>query len=334
MRSLRLRKMIYMQLYIANNEIISNDLASMDTKSLNIFIDLAQDLHFARTSERNNISASTLSRLIQRLEAEAGTPLLERSNRYVGLTPAGQRYLEFARQTLSAWKDFQQDTGIDQHQPSGAVSLYCSVTASHSVLSDILADLRQQQPNIDIKLHTGDQALSLERLKQGHEDFVIAARPDQLDPQIEFKPLSVSDLVFIGPSGQSVVLDQLNDMKQQAEIDWSSLPWIVAESGLTRSRLDRWLRHQRITPSIYAEVTGHEAIVSMVALGCGVGLVPKLVLTSSPVFDSIQILNDDAETHAQLLADVEIGLCVLRRRVNEPLINAVWLGVNGSVTSS
>ena len=77
-------------------------------------------------------------------------------------------------------------------------------------------------------------------------------------------------------------------------------------------------------------MTGHEAIVSMVALGCGVGLVPKLVLTSSPVFDSIQILDDDRETHAQLLADVEIGLCVLKRRINEPLINAVWLGVKAS----
>ena len=305
----------------------------MDTKALNIFIDLAQDLHFARTSERNNISASTLSRLIQRLEAEAGTPLLERSNRYVGLTPAGQRYLDFARQTLAAWQDFQQDTGIDQHQPSGAVSLYCSVTASHSVLSDILSDLRQQQPNIDIKLHTGDQALSLDRLKQGQEDFVIAARPDQLDPQIEFKPLSVSDLVFVGPNGQSLVFDQLTQMQQAGAIDWSALPWIVAESGLTRSRLDRWFRHQRIKPSIYAEVTGHEAIVSMVALGCGVGLVPKLVLTSSPVFDSIQTLDDDRATHAQLLADVEIGLCVLKRRINEPLINAVWLGVKESFTS-
>lgn len=305
--------------------------AIMDTKALNIFIDLAQDLHFARTSERNNMSASTLTRLIQRLEAEAGTQLLERTNRYVGLTPAGQRYLEFARQTLASWKDFQAETGVDQLQPSGAVSLYCSVTASHSVLSNILADLRQQQPNIDIKLHTGDQALSLERLKQGQEDFVIAARPDQLDPQIEFKPLSLSDLVFIGPNGPSGVYDQLTAMADG--IDWADLPWIVAESGLTRSRLDRWFRHQRIAPSIYAEVTGHEAIVSMVALGCGVGLVPKLVLTSSPVFDSIQILKDDSETHAQLLANVEIGLCVLKRRINEPLINAVWLGVKESFVS-
>jgi len=63
-------------------------------------------------------------------------------------------------------------------------------------------------------------------------------------------------------------------------------------------------------------------------------LVPKLVLTSSPVFDSIQILKDDSETHAQLLANVEIGLCVLRRRINEPLINAVWLGVKESFASS
>jgi LysR family positive regulator for ilvC len=299
----------------------------MDSKALKIFIDLAQDLHFGRTSERNNISPSTLSRLIQRLEAEAGTSLLERSNRHVALTAAGQRYLEFARLTLSAWKDFQQETGINRSQPSGEVSLYCSVTASHSVLTNILADLRQQQPYIEIKLHTGDQALSLQRLKQGQEDFVIAARPDKLDAQIEFKPLSVSDLLFIGPANACSVYDQLSTMQSQGGIDWAALPWIVAEQGITRSKLDRWLRRQQIRPSIYAQVTGHEAIASMVALGCGVGLVPKLVLTNSPVFDSIQVLDDDKELRKQLLANFEIGLCVLKRRIHEPLINAVWFGV-------
>lgn len=314
----------------------------MDTKALSVFIDLSQDLHFARTSERHNMSASTLSRLIQRLESEAGRPLLERSNRSVALTSAGERYLDFARQTLAAWRDFQHDTGVANSQPSGSVSLYCSVTASHSVLRNILADLRQQQPRIEIKLHTGDQALSLERLKQGQEDFVIAARPDKLDPQIEFKSLSVSELVIIGPTSPCVVYDQLTMMSKQAVMDWSALPWIVAERGITRSRLDRWFRRQRISPSIYAQVTGHEAIVSMVGLGCGVGLVPKLVLTSSPVFDSIQILEDDTlpvgalkngsppddkESGQKLLSDVEIGLCVLKRRIHEPLINAVWLGV-------
>jgi LysR family positive regulator for ilvC len=303
----------------------------MDTKALKIFTDLATDLHFGRTSERNNMSASTLSRLVQRVEAEVGAALLERDNRHVALTSAGQRYLVFARETLSAWQALQEDIGLDNSQPSGTVSLYCSVTASHSVLTRILADLRQQQPQIEIKLHTGDQALSLARLKQGREDFVIAAKPEQLQPQIAFKSLSVSDLVLIGPTGACAVRQQLDEMQRSGSFDWSALPWVVAERGITRSKLDRWFRQRSVSPNIYAQVSGHEAIASMVALGCGVGLVPKLVLTSSPVFDSIQVL-DGAEANPNAVDNsvtqtIDIGLCVLKRRINEPLINAVWLGV-------
>ena len=118
----------------------------MDTKSLEVFIDLAEDLHFSRTSDRHNMSPSTLSRLIQRLERDSNCSLFERSNRSVSLTSAGKRYLDFARQTLSAWQDLQQVNQMQQDQPSGAVSLYCSVTASHSVLTAILSDLRDRQP--------------------------------------------------------------------------------------------------------------------------------------------------------------------------------------------
>ncbi len=296
----------------------------MDTKSLKVFADLATDLHFGRTSERNNMSASTLSRLIQRLEREAGVPLLERSNRHVALTEAGERYLGFARETLTAWKSFQDAIGVDMRQPSGAVSLYCSVTASHSVLSRILDDVREQQSQIEIQLHTGDQALSLERLKQGSEDFVIAARPEKLDAQIAFKSLSVSELVLIGPAVDCAVSEQLDAMREQGNFDWSALPWIMAERGITRSKLERWFKRQGISPSIYAQVTGHEAITSMVALGCGVSLVPKLVLTSSPVSDSIRILDNPSSPVSE---SIDIGLCVLKRRIHEPLINAVWLCV-------
>ena len=144
----------------------------MDAKPLEVFIDLAEDLHFSRTSDRHNMSPSTLSRLIQRMEKDSNCLLFERSNRSVSLTSAGKRYLDFARQTLSSWQHLQQVNQMQQDQPSGTVSLYCSVTASHSVLTTILSDLRDRQPLIEIKLHTGDQALSLSRLQQGKEDFV------------------------------------------------------------------------------------------------------------------------------------------------------------------
>ena len=303
----------------------------MDTKSLQIFIDLAENLHFANTSKKHHVSTSTLTRLVQRLEHEAGTALFERNNRHVGLTPAGHQYLKFANNTLLGWQRFSQDAGIAGDSLTGAVSLYCSVTASHSLLDNMLADLRRAQPEIELKLHTGDQALSLDRLKQGQEDLVIAAKPERFDSQIDFKRLTKSELVLIGPSNGCAVREQLDSMK--AALDWSTLPWVLPEQGITRYRLDHWFRQQRLKPTIYAQVTGHEAIVSMVGLGCGVGLVPRLVLTSSPVFDSIEVLavESDVDTLAgqtrTLLADIEIGLCVMKRRIKEPLIEAVWHSV-------
>ena len=62
----------------------------------------------------------------------------------------------------------------------------------------------------------------------------------------------------------------------------------------------------------------------MVALGCGVGLVPELVLTSSPVFDSIQIIPSSFTDSFSAYAEFEIGLCALQPRLSEPLMQAVW----------
>ncbi len=49
---------------------------------------------------------------------------------------------------------------------------------------------------------------------------------------------------------------------------------IVPHHGPARSRLDQWLKHAGISPSIVAKVEGHEAMVSMVALGTGMAIAP------------------------------------------------------------
>ncbi len=57
----------------------------------------------------------------------------------------------------------------------------------------------------------------------------------------------------------------------------------MADQGPVRRRIELWFRRNKISnPSIYATVGGHEAMVSMVALGCGVALIPEVVLENSP----------------------------------------------------
>ena len=68
----------------------------MNLKSLSLFQQLATSLHFSQTAQKNHVSPSTLSRVIQRLEEEIGCELLIRDNRSVTLTPAGEKLKAYA----------------------------------------------------------------------------------------------------------------------------------------------------------------------------------------------------------------------------------------------
>jgi LysR family positive regulator for ilvC len=84
-------------------------------------------------------------------------------------------------------------------------------------------------------------------------------------------------------------------------------------------QVDRWCREAAIKPNVYAQVSGHEAIVSMVGLGLGVGVVPELVLLSSPQSEMIRTLSVQPP-----LAPFSVGLCVAEQRLENPLVRAFW----------
>ena len=79
-----------------------------------------------------------------------------------------------------------------------------------------------------------------------------------------------------------------------------------------------WFAEHGIRPNVYASVGGNEAIVSMVALGCGVGFVPQVVLDHSGMAGSVsRILVED-------IGSYELGLACLESRRHEPLVDALF----------
>src|SRR5690625_6293796 len=77
--------------------------AVMDIRQLELFIDLAETLHFGRTAERMHLSASAVSRGLRRLEEQLGRGLLERDQRRVRLNDAGRGFLGYARRSVDGW---------------------------------------------------------------------------------------------------------------------------------------------------------------------------------------------------------------------------------------
>lgn len=125
-------------------------------------------------------------------------------------------------------------------------------------------------------------------------------------------------VMLIAPALPCPVRNQVSVEKP----DWSTVPFIMADQGPVRRRIELWFRRQKISnPSIYATVSGHEAMVSMVALGCGVALLPEVVLENSPepVRNRVMILERSDEK-----TPFELGVCAQKKRLHEPLIDAFW----------
>lgn len=286
----------------------------MDIKSLQTFVHLSQSLHFSKTALAMHVSPSTLSRLIQRLEDELGCSLLIRDNRSVLLTEAGVAFKQFATQQIEQWELLKHSITKGANELEGEINLYCSVTAAYSHLPPILERFRRIHPNVDIKLSTGDSAVAIEQVMQHQVDFAITAFPDNFPARLHFSQLAEIPLSIVAPTIPCAV----TQMIKQSSMDWKNIPFILPEHGPIRRRFDTWFRSLKSgKPQIYAKVAGHEALISMVALGCGVGIVPDVVVENSPVRYRVQSLSGIGE-----IASFNLGVCCYKTRLSEPLIDA------------
>ncbi|MDY2947890.1 MAG: HTH-type transcriptional activator IlvY [Mannheimia varigena] len=288
----------------------------MEFQSLKLFLDIVQTRSFIRSAEKNYMTASTLTRHIQRMEEEVGQPLFLRDNRQVHLTEVGEKFLEFAQQGWAQWQQLQRQIAPTQGELEGELKVFCSVTASYSHLPPILSRFRQKYPKVDIKLTTGDPAQALQEIQSFSADISIAGKPELLPNNVLFHYIDDINLSIIAPR----VACQATQFLQQSPIAWKNVPFILPVNGPVRKRIDRWFKEQKIKePRIYATVSGHEAILPMVAMGFGVALLPDVVIKHSPMNNQVSYLN--------LLSPItpfELGVCVQQKRLQEPVIKAFW----------
>jgi LysR family positive regulator for ilvC len=290
---------------------------AIDIKALELFDHLASSLHFAKTAQAKYVSASTLSRAIMRIEEQVGCQLFIRDNRSVVLTEAGVKFHLFAKEQLRNWHNLQNELR-HQDQLTGTLTIYCSVTAAYSHLPALLDKFRHQHPQVDIMLTTGDANKAPKEVLNGQADVAIAAYPEQLASSLHFYHLADIPLAMIAPNTECAISEVLAHREQSTDIDWQNLPIILPEHGPVRKRFDRWYKGKHLGKAhIYAQVSGHEALVSMVALGCGVGCAPTVVIENSPVKERVEILTEENE-----FEPLRLGLCCLKSRLDSPLIAA------------
>lgn len=285
----------------------------MNIRDLELFRHLASTLHFGRTSQECNITPSGLTRTVQRLENDLGEPLFIRNNRSVQLTPAGILFKEYCEETISSWQLFYSRLKSDTVL-RGELSLYCSVTAILSILPRIFRKFRTTHPEIKIHVQTGDAAKALLKLQAREVDISIAALPDQQSEDLDFIELLETPLQFIFPRFFPETI-----IYSPGGIDWEKTPVILPAEGLSRTRGEKWFADKGIRPYIYSQVSGNEAIIAMVGMGCGVGIVPRLVLDKSNLVNEVEVLDTSPQ-----LKPFTVAACTFIKNKRNPLVQSFW----------
>lgn len=287
----------------------------VDLRDYELFVQLSDTMHFARTARKTGMSPSALTRRVQAMEEELGHQLVIRDHRELGLTAAGVRFRSFAQSQVEQWNQLGSDLREEAASPSGSLNIACTVTAVHTVLPKLLSKYRELYPGVTLRLITQDTTRSLNQLEAGEVDLAVIPTEENAPDNLKKIVLARTELTFIGPKVPGTWAEALKGKKP----DYAEVPFIAPISGLERRRLEDWLRARRIAPHIVAEVRGNEGIIAMVSLGGGVGLVPRLVLSSSPLSHSVVELSELGAPPGY-----DVSLCTRGPNLERRVISLFW----------
>src|SRR5262249_14458008 len=117
-------------------------------EKLEYLLALASEKHFGRAAEACAVSQPSLSLGLKQLEETMGVMLVLRGSRFIGLTPEGERMLEWARRIVSDTRAMRQDVKAIKHGLSGQLRI-AVIPAALPVIAFITQPLHARHPDIE-----------------------------------------------------------------------------------------------------------------------------------------------------------------------------------------
>jgi DNA-binding transcriptional LysR family regulator len=244
----------------------------VELRHLRYFRAVAEELHFGRAAERLHIAQPPLSQQIRQLERELEVSLFTRSTRRVELTAAGEAYLKRAVAVLDAVDDAGQQARRIAQGVEGHLTIGCVGSATYSVLPRVVRALRDELPHVEISIRGEMLApAQLDALRAGDVDIALL-RPPVDDVAIRVEVLRRDRLIAALPAEHPLAQRDLLRVSELRGEDF------IAHAGRGRSVMGGLLAaicaDAGFAPRIRHEVSETSTLVTLVAAGLGVAVVP------------------------------------------------------------
>ena len=172
----------------------------MEIRHIRYFCVLAEQLHFTKAAVLLNVAQPSLSHQIKQLEDELGTLLVERTNRRVRLTAAGEVFLARATRILDQIDQATRETARAGQGDAGSLVIGVISTAVCSVLPELMRSFRRESPNITIDIREMEPGEQVEALRKETIDIVLLFLSIH-DPTFDSALVSKERLIVALPTG-------------------------------------------------------------------------------------------------------------------------------------
>ncbi len=245
----------------------------MDLRRLRYFVAVAEEANIGRAASRLSISQPPLTRQMQQLEEEVGTPLFQRTRKGVQMTNAGQVLLEEARNILFLATRARERTRMAGLGQSGRLDI--GVFGSNIlVIPQLLHAFRLHFPDVDVIVHAMNKEKQLEALYDRRVTVGFNLLGLKLAGIVNEKVRSEPLMVAINAA------DPLSKRSSISLKEISDRPMVIFASGPRPNLMDMVFAlclEEGFQPDISQEVVDSLTAVALVAAGFGVALVPATV---------------------------------------------------------
>lgn len=266
-------------------------MARMTLDQMEIFLAVAEHLHFTRAAEALYMTQSSVSAAIQNLEAEYGVKLFDRIGRHIEITQAGTLLQKEARKILEQVALTERGLRELNNLQQGELKIGTSINAGNYWLPEKICRFKRQYPGINIKCTLGNA----EEISAGTAlgTFDLGLVTTKIKPALQ-RCLSQE---IVGTNRLKIVVGRSHPWFGQAEIvldDLLTTDWIMREPGSgVQQVFEQALQDWGINLAqlnVILVLNSSEMVRTVVESGIGAAAIPDLMIAKEIQFSTLHIV--------------------------------------------
>jgi len=250
---------------------------------IEVFVAAAQEQSISATARRLGASPSAISQQLSNLEQALGTDLMNRRERPVTLTPAGEVFRTRAQNILNEAALAKSELARADHRVMPQLKLGMIEDFDSGVTPILLGELAKELPSTHFLLETGASHRLFDQLESRALDMVVATEMGAAADWMAVQPLMVEPFVAVLPKGAGTADHFADNLTDLPLIQYTS------RHHIGRVIADHLVR-QNIKPAYRFELDNYHAIMAMVAGGAGWAILTPLGVTHAKRFtDAVDV---------------------------------------------